>query len=243
MTSAKKSAGSLTVASYNIHRCIGKDGCCDPSRIAAVLKELNATIIGLQEVDSAQGDGTGLSQIDYLSQILGFEIVAGPTIQRYNGYYGNALLTCHKVRSIRRIDLSFPGREPRGALEVELDADGQRVQVIVTHLGLTSAERRAQAARLREAITMALDHMTVVLGDFNEWVWGARTSRCLHSNFGPSTTLRTFPSRFPLFPLDRVFVRPSDALMRAEVYATSLSRKASDHLPIKALIKIKESVI
>jgi endonuclease/exonuclease/phosphatase family metal-dependent hydrolase len=239
----QKSKNYLTVASYNIHRCIGKDGYCNPNRIAAVLKGLNATIIGLQEVDSARQDGNGLSQIDSFSQSLGFKVVDGPTIHRPNGYYGNALLTRHEIRSIRQIDLSVPGREPRGALEVELNADGQRVHVIVTHFGLTGSERRVQVTRLSEAIAMDRDHATIVLGDFNEWVWWAPTSRCLNFTFGRSTTLRTFPSRFPLFSLDRVFVRPSDALIRTEVYATPLSRKASDHLPIKALIKIKESVI
>jgi endonuclease/exonuclease/phosphatase family metal-dependent hydrolase len=137
--------------------------------------------------------------------------------------------------------LSYPGREPRGALEVALDVDGQRIQAIVTHFGLKGPERRAQVTRLCDAITMGRDHMTILLGDFNEWVRWAWTSRCLHSNFGPSTILRTFPSRFPIFPLDRVFVRPSHALMGAKVYSTPLSRLASDHLPIKALVRINPS--
>ena len=36
---------------YNIHQCVGTDGKCDPQRIAAVIQDTKADIIGLQEVD------------------------------------------------------------------------------------------------------------------------------------------------------------------------------------------------
>ncbi|MBI4765286.1 MAG: endonuclease/exonuclease/phosphatase family protein [Deltaproteobacteria bacterium] len=238
MVSTPGSATPLTIASYNIHRCIGKDGLCDPGRIAGVLKKLKATIIGLQEVDSSLQDGKGLSQIDHLSRALGFEVVAGPTIHRHNGYYGNALLTCHEIQSTRHIDLSFPDCEPRCALEVELAVEGQRVQVIITHLGLKGEERRAQITHLRRAISMNRDGLTVILGDFNEWRWGSRNFRSLPSHFGSSINLRTYPSQFPIFSLDRIFVRPSTALLGTEVHSTPLSRISSDHLPIKAFVRI-----
>jgi endonuclease/exonuclease/phosphatase family metal-dependent hydrolase len=112
------------------------------------------------------------------------------------------------------------------------------VRVIVTHLGLTGKERSAQVNDLCKAIAFGRSETTIVLGDFNEWRWKARTSSCLRSYFGRSTIGRTFPSKFPIFPLDRVFVRPSNALLEEEVYSTPLSRVASDHLPIKALIRI-----
>src|SRR5205823_1082208 len=47
------SIGSLKVATYNIHRCVGIDGRYDPARIARVLKEIGADIVGLQEVDTS----------------------------------------------------------------------------------------------------------------------------------------------------------------------------------------------
>ncbi|MGZ3538356.1 MAG: endonuclease/exonuclease/phosphatase family protein [Thermodesulfobacteriota bacterium] len=99
-------------------------------------------------------------------------------------------------------------------------------------------ERRAQVSELCKVITLSRNDMTIVLGDFNEWLWRARTSRHLNSTFGRSTTLRTFLSRFSIFPLDRVFVRPPGAPIGQEVYSTPLSRMSSDHLPIKALIRI-----
>ena len=63
--------------------------------------------------------------------------VPGPTILRGDGHYGNALLTSRPVGDIRRLDLSVPGREPRGALDVTIAVRrGKTVRVVVTHLGL-----------------------------------------------------------------------------------------------------------
>ena len=42
----------LTVATYNIHDAIGADGEFAPERIAAVIAELNADVIALQEIGS-----------------------------------------------------------------------------------------------------------------------------------------------------------------------------------------------
>jgi len=40
--------GRLRVASYNIHQCVGTDGRRDAGRVADVLRELDADVIGLQ---------------------------------------------------------------------------------------------------------------------------------------------------------------------------------------------------
>jgi len=52
------------VASFNIHACVGRDRRRDVDRIAEVIRELNADIVGLQEVDSRFGvdsDANGIS--------------------------------------------------------------------------------------------------------------------------------------------------------------------------------------
>jgi len=41
---------TLRIATYNIHRCIGRDGLENPERIAGVLRGLNADLVALQEV-------------------------------------------------------------------------------------------------------------------------------------------------------------------------------------------------
>ena len=85
-------------------------------------------------------------QMQYLAATLGHHAVAGPTLLRPDGHYGNALLTRRPVLDVRHVDLTVYRREPRAALDVDLDIDGVAVRVIVTHLGLLPGERRTQVA-------------------------------------------------------------------------------------------------
>jgi endonuclease/exonuclease/phosphatase family metal-dependent hydrolase len=150
-------------------------------------------------------------------------------------HYGNAVLSRYPVTATRTIDLSFGSREPRGALDADLDVHGHPLRIIATHLGLRPAERCDQISRLLQVFDT--DRMPVILmGDVNEWfVWG-RCLRQLVTHFEAVPTVRTFPSRWPLFALDRIWISPRHRLMRIEVHATPLARIASDHLPLIAHI-------
>ena len=83
---------------------------------------------------------------------LRLHAVAGPTLQRGSGHYGNALLTRRPVLDVRHVDLTVYRREPRGAIDADLDVDGAVVRVIVTHLGLLPGERRTQVRRLLDVL-------------------------------------------------------------------------------------------
>ena len=50
---------SLKVATYNIHKCVGRDRRFDPDRIVAVLKEIDADVVALQEADQRFGERAG----------------------------------------------------------------------------------------------------------------------------------------------------------------------------------------
>lgn len=223
----------FTVASYNIHRCVGLDGHLDPQRIVRVIQELGAKIIGLQEVDSRKEAG-GLSQFDRLAHATGLTAIPGPTIYREDGYYGNVLLVdCH-VTDVKHIDLSIPGREPRGAIDAHLNIHGLAVRVLVTHLGLRMRERRYQVRCLVHHLSSKANDLVIVLGDINEWIPLRYPIRSLHRCLGKSPTRRTFPSSFPMLPLDRIWVRPREAMAAISVHESPLAQIASDHLPLKA---------
>ena len=221
----------MTIASYNIHGGIGTDRHFVPKRIAGVLAELNADIVALQEVESR---ATGFDMLAYLRDQTGFEAIAGPTLLRAGGDYGNGLLTRYRVQSVRRIDLSISGREPRGALDVELACGGHQVRVVATHLGLRPAERREQVQRLLQELGDNRPIATVLMGDLNEWFLWGRPLRWLHAHFEETPALATFPARLPLFALDRIWVKPRHLVRRLTVHTTRLARIASDHLPVAA---------
>ncbi len=226
----------MTVATYNIHRCLGRDGRRDPDRIAEVIKELNADIIGLQELDFRPYGHCKSCKVDDILDATGLNVVHGYTLPTKSGRYGNALLTSHPVLDVRRINLSVPGREPRGAIDVDLQIGGKIVQVVVTHLGLRAYERKYQIKKLLDALSQDTDRLVIVLGDFNEWTPRNRRVSSLCTSLGKCPTLRTFPSSYPMLALDRIWVRPLDYLLDLCVHDTPLARIASDHLPLRASI-------
>jgi endonuclease/exonuclease/phosphatase family metal-dependent hydrolase len=228
----------VVVASYNIHKCRGVDRRRDPKRIADVIHSLDADVIALQEVDSWPGPAAEPVQMEFLAHTVGLHAISGPTIERHDGHYGNALLTRLPVLEVRKLDLTVFRREPRGALDVRLDAGDGTLRVIATHLGLLPSERRYQVQRILETVEDDDRAVTVLLGDINEWFVAARALRWLHARFGPGAGARTYPSWLPIFKLDRIWARPCDALRNFRVHLTPASRRASDHLPVSASIKV-----
>jgi endonuclease/exonuclease/phosphatase family metal-dependent hydrolase len=227
----------VSVLSYNIHECVGADRRRDPARIAEVIKESGAQIVGLQEVHSDSSGEEQLHQMNYLSALTGLQAVSGSAVERRNGHYGNVLLTSCKVLAVHKLNLSYLAREPRGAIDADLDIGGETVRVIVTHLGLRPAERRFQVRKLLSAIAEQRTRIVLLLSDFNEWLPTGRSLRWIHTHLGKTALVRTFPSRFPIFALDRIWVSPPAALVELCCIRTSLSRIASDHLPLRATIR------
>lgn len=230
-------ADCLRIASYNIHRCVGRDARMDVDRVARVIGELACDVVGLQEVDNLSDGRHDSMQLDYLADKTAMQAIAGHTIVRHEGSFGNALLTRHPILAVRRHDFSYSRREPRGALEADLDIHGEAVRVIVTHLGLRPAERRFQVNKLLSLLyDVPKERMVVVLGDINEWLPLGRPLRWLHEMLGHAPAERSFPSSLPLFALDRVWVRPRKTLLAFTTHRSSAARIASDHLPVKAMI-------
>ncbi len=225
----------LRLVSWNIHSCVGSDGVYDPDRIAAVLADLDPDIIGLQEVDWRREPIAGVDQFQHLAATLGLTAVAGPNLVDHRGAYGNGLLTSLEIVDVVNVDLAFGSREPRGAIDALLRADGGRVRATVTHLGLTWRERRRQ---LRDLASHLTDNETgedarVLLADLNDWR-PPRLTRCpLHrEHYALASTMRTFPARLPLFALDRIYLGPKPRSVEQVAVDSGEARRASDHLPI-----------
>ena len=229
-------ATAFVVASYNVHRCVGTDRRHDPDRVAEVIRDLGADVVALQELDSRYHIEDGLDQIVYLAAATGYEAVRGPVRRRALGNYGNGLLLRGTPLAVRRIDLSIRGREERGALDVDIEVGGTAVRVVAAHLGLNGGERRIQVGRLLGALEDHGDRPLVLLGDFNEWMRGTPLLRKLNRRFGAIPSLRTFPSRLPMFALDRIWVQPRPAILELAVHGARAARVASDHLPIRAVL-------
>lgn len=228
----------LVVATYNVHTCVGVDRRYDPERTVAVLRELDADIIGLQEVDARHRMGRNLNQWDYFAEATGLHAVAGANVSDHRGRFGNAILTRFPVLGVRHIDLSIGAYEPRGAIEAELAIDGRALRVVVTHLGLRAGERRMQIARLLEALADGPSEAEamLMLGDLNEWRGRRGGISALDRQLGRAPAPRTFPSWLPVLPLDRIYAGGDASLRAVAVHRSPLARIASDHLPLRAAV-------
>jgi endonuclease/exonuclease/phosphatase family metal-dependent hydrolase len=227
-------AEGLRVVTWNVHGFVGRDGRRNPERVLAVLDDLGADLVALQEVDARAISRSDPHPLATLADGLRAKAIPGPTLGRPGRDYGNAVLSTLEVVQVRRHDLSRPGVEPRGAVDLTVRCSGGLIRFVAVHLGLRRRERIAQAMRLAELLhrpSPAAD-LLVVAGDFNSWRRRARESVILERAVGPALAPRTFPSRRPLLRLDRVLINPRAALADWRVVDHAGARAASDHLPI-----------
>lgn len=194
-----------------------------------MIREIGAAVVALQEVELHSRDPHALSRA------TGLVAIPGHTIRADESTYGNLLLTRLPIEEWSLIDLSFGDREPRGLIDVCLRTPGgARLRCLATHLGLARRERHYQHRLLTTLLSGDRRVPTLLMGDFNEWRPFTATIRALNRQLGRSRRPRTFPSRLPLLPLDRIWVDPPHLLWRLYAWRSPLARLASDHLPVVA---------
>lgn len=228
---------SLRVATYNVHSCIGTDGRHDPERVAAVIGELEADIVALQEFTYPASVALETRSPVVLTTLDNYTCALGPTRQNLTQCFGNALFTRHPIVEVHRIDLSMERREPRGAIAATVDVQGNLIHVLAAHLGLRVRERRFQVRQIVEYLDSVKNTLFVVLGDFNDWLPGRSVVHVLDNRLGRQPRPASFPVPLPLVALDRIWVHPARALRRIFTHSTRVARVASDHFPVVAEIE------
>jgi endonuclease/exonuclease/phosphatase family metal-dependent hydrolase len=239
--------GSLRLVTYNVHGCVGRDGELSPERIADALAPFDPDVVALQELDVARMRSRREDQPRLIARRLRMEAHFAPAFVVEDEAYGNAILSRHPMRVVRAGSLpGFRRREPRGALCVEIDAGGQPLHVVTTHLGLGSRERLAQVDALLGKEWLDGEHLgrpVVVCGDLNATPI-SRVYRRLSfflrdvQRHAQRTPRPTFPSFLPVLRIDHIFVSDGVAVSTVEVLRTPTTQVASDHLPLMATLEI-----
>jgi endonuclease/exonuclease/phosphatase family metal-dependent hydrolase len=196
-----------------------------------------ADIVCLQELDLRDPMLDKDLQIRYLLSDYFSEFIPSPAVITNTGWYGNAMLSRHPYINKRSVDVSVARRQPRNIQSVLFNVNGQQLRVLNTHKGLKQYERTEQVKRLEQVVDVLQeeeDAPLLVAGDFNEWQLFAKSLRRLNDKLKSCKLGPTFPTKLPLFKLDRFWCQPDDLVSSVKVLKTKETNVYSDHYPIVA---------
>jgi len=218
------------------------------------VRSVGADVVFLQEVTGnhlKHGDKfdnfPDAPHYEFLADTIWPEFAYGRNAVYTNGHHGNALLSKFPIVRFENHDVSISGPERRGLLHCELHIPGRSVNVhaICVHLGLMETHRTQQMDMLCNLVRKHIPaHAPVVVaGDFNDWRHQAHAQLARRAGLyevfvqAHGRAARTFPARFPVLRLDRIYVR--NAVAHAPVVLPGKPwSHLSDHAPLAAEIEL-----
>jgi endonuclease/exonuclease/phosphatase family metal-dependent hydrolase len=216
------------VVSYNIH---GQRD--DQAALAAVVRELAPDVLLLQE---APRRFRWRQRCAALARRFGLVVAVGglPGL-------GNLILTDLRVQVWQTWCVRFPltpGRHLRGAAFARCTVAGVPFVVAGSHLATFAPERPAQARLLRQQLAGQAEPV-VVGADLNDQP-GSPTWQALVDGLvdpGAQAAVPTLPGPPPR-RIDALLVDPRLEVVSYQVVDTPAARRASDHLPVVADLRL-----
>jgi endonuclease/exonuclease/phosphatase family metal-dependent hydrolase len=216
------------------------------------VRALGADVVLLQEVLGGHArharrykDWPAVPQYEFLADTIWRDFAYGRNAVYPAGHHGNAVLSKFPIVAYRNHDASVGTRERRGLLHCRLDLPGHgEVHAICAHLSLFERERRAQLDLLCRLVEREVPAQAplIVGGDFNDWRRraGAVLARCgLREAFveRDGRAARSFPARWPLLALDRLYFRNA-RVQRPAVHSVRPWSHLSDHVPLSVEVSL-----
>jgi len=230
----------VRVATYNVHRWSGVSGrqAPDATRAGYVISELDADVVALQEVLRPFDVEDPLTT---LAEAQRLHVAFVVTRVHRRGELGNAILSRWPITSLFVLDLSFSRLERRSAVAAEFHLGKRSLIVVATHLALGDRTRQRQVRSILSH--PQLRGPVVLMGDLNAWR-RSKATQALEAELGAHDNRcwpASFPSARPILALDRIYSRgaPVETL---EVHRSAAARRASDHLPVIAVLELPASV-
>lgn len=229
---------TLRVITYNIHHAEGLDRRVDTFRIAEFIRQTNADIVALQEVDRHTERIDQRDSLLELAQWTRMNVSFGKNIDHQGGDYGNALLSRFPIQSSQNIKLPrIDEGEQRGLLETIVDAHGTEIRILNTHLDHRGSddERIAGCKEIVRFLETGKSMPTIVCGDMNATP-GSEPLRILTnvlldawSTAGDGNGY-TIPVHQPNRRIDYILYQPTGSLRPMHAFVSH--GIASDHLPV-----------
>jgi endonuclease/exonuclease/phosphatase family metal-dependent hydrolase len=244
LRAAQPAPVTLRVMSYNIHHGEGLDKKIDLQRIAKLILDAKADIVGLQEVDRGCERTQKRDLPAELAKLTGMTAHFENNFHFQGGEYGNAVLTRFPIKRAKNTHYKMlRPREQRGVLQLVVDVHGRDVLFMNTHIDYRpdDAERIMNVAEMK-TIVQAADKMPVILvGDFNATP-ESRTIANLKSFLTDSWELVgkgdgfSYSADKPSKRIDYIWIaRSSVEPLKIEV----VQSHASDHLPVIAELELR----
>src|SRR3546814_14176575 len=116
-------------------------------RVVSVLEEIDADVVGLQEVGWHRPTHHRIDQFAYLRERTDYTVVEGLVRDPLRARFGNALLTRLPIEGSRWVDLKVRGHVPRAALVAEVKRGAALLQVAVLHFEIGRASCRERVCQ------------------------------------------------------------------------------------------------
>lgn len=229
----------ICVASYNIRKSVGTDWRRDPDRILDIIKEIDADVIALQEVDRRFGSRKSSLSPEMILERSGYVAISFGVRQQSLGWHGNTILVREGVEVLDQSTLTLPALEPRGAVMADLRVGDEKIRVIGLHLGLVDLWRRRQAQSVLNQLDVLDEALpTIIMGDLNQWTTEGGCLSHFAENHKVIAPGPSFHSSKPVLAFDRIITTMDIEVVSSGVHMSDLARKGSDHLPVWARIRI-----
>jgi len=238
---------TIRVMTYNIRACLGIDRKRSLKRIARVIAHERPDVVALQEVDFNRQRSGNVEQAAEIAGLLRMHHAAPHSFREGDGHYGNAVLSMHPIRLERHGILPhLDGTEPRSAMRVAIEHRLGEFRLINTHLSFRRSDRPLQIDALLTPDWLgeqASLGRTIICGDLNcaprdrgfrrlmEYLRDTQVET-------PGRPKATWPTRRPFRRIDHVLISPDLAAADAYIARSIRSKRASDHYPVVADIRI-----
>ncbi|MCH6256367.1 endonuclease/exonuclease/phosphatase family protein [Puniceicoccaceae bacterium K14] len=221
-------------------------------KIAEVIQTHQPDIIALQEVDESSHWNKHIDLLTFLKENTGYEFSSHGIHNTRDGRkplaYGNAFLSKYPIVDSIVTPFGEKSLGEKGFMEVIVEVDGIKIDVINLHLDFRSRKTRIQQAeriieKLERRKEIDRHHLPpIICGDFN--TTSKATHDALHQmikhtaihgdyDYFPKEEL-TFPSHFPARGLDFVLSANPFRVQSSQ----AIRCHASDHLPVIANISL-----
>lgn len=246
----KKSVGidnPIRILSYNIQQGFDENGDKNFEGQFEVIKNANASIIGLQESDTCRISSGNADIVRFVNNRLNYYSYFGP--KTVTGTFGIALLSRYPILNAKTFYMESKG-EQTATIEAQISIGALTYNVYVTHLGNYEdpAIDRSQIIQQEQILErIGVKTNVILMGDFNFEPYTEQyniTTAVLDDcwEIADSTLIGNVPiswvPRLPAERIDHVFISPDLTTLSTNIEVTYFGGTATDHPALLTSIRV-----